>query len=120
MEALRHEALEGVEIGAGRREGGLDRRGEAGIEALGRDLAKSASGSAGERRKGLQIREETLFRALRGIGTLALLVDPCEEPRVLQQSLAHLGVGAAVGRIEGLPLARGEALGQLAGTSGEA
>jgi len=82
---------------------------------LGRDLAKSASGSAGERRKGLQIREETLFRALRGIGTLALLVNPCEEPRVLQQSLAHLGVGAAVGRIEGLPLARGEALGQLAG-----
>jgi len=39
---------------------------------------------------------------------------------MLEQSLTHLGGGAAIGRVEGFPLARRETLGQLASAGGEA
>jgi len=122
MEALRDEAVEGVEVGAGAGPGRVQGRDDARVEPLGRELPQPATGAASETRERLQIREEELLRSvgLSGrIRTAALLLDAHEEPGMLQEPLSDLRRGSPVGCIESFPLARREPLGQGRRAGGE-
>jgi hypothetical protein len=109
MEALRDEAGQGVEVGAGTGPDGLDGRGPGRIDPLGGGVAQPPPGPARKARERLHVGEEELLGRLCLGGTVraaALLLDTHEEPGVIQEVLSNLGIRRAVGAGEGLPLAR--------------